>query len=265
MKHTLTPRVPQLHNRTLSGNIFDQSLGILHDTVLDGNGINSELLDSEHAHLQIIGKEVSIWQEESDSAETAGDKQRYMLGEGSSESLGGEGGGGGINPKPGEAASSPDKFPCSDDTPGIGMEVVCVGGAAPSVSMNELEPAVVSSHNGGFMNGVVTSTEFDLHHAPGEGLSGKGVEEKLDCEVEGEIQLKILRLFQDARYDLRFPVRRYSNQASRSRTPLSPSPSTEQQPHQEEEGTHGKPSTTPTPIRKKRGRPRKGKQATPTL
>lgn len=108
MKHTMTPKVPQLQNRTLSGNILDQSLGLLHDSTLDGSTTAAELLDqSDYPHFSMIGEEVSITQEESEGVvpEAADDNVEQTT-----EEVEGDGGAD------------------SEDTPGIGMEVVCVGG-----------------------------------------------------------------------------------------------------------------------------------------
>lgn len=234
MKHAITPRVPQLHNRTLSGNIFDQSLGVLH-----ASGVTPELFDTEHAHLEIIGKEVSIWQEDPESADlqsSSVDKQRHLSG-------GSDSGMGSGDVRTGEAAVvSPEKF--ADDTPGIGMEVVCEEGVETGISMNDIE----SSLHNGVINGLkAPPTLFNHLHqrSTGAGLGDMSSTEDSD----GEIHIKILRIFQDARYDLRFPVQRYSNQASRSQKSKTPpaSSSTKQ---------HVLPVPASAPA-KKRGRPRK--------
>lgn len=257
MKHAMTPRVPQLHNRTLSGNIFDQSLGILHDS-----GVTP---DSEHAHLEIIGKEVSIWQDDSENNDQqfGGERQQPMSGDG------GVGGreAGTVEEAAGEltvAVTSPEKF--ADDTPGIGMEVVCEEGVDTSDSMNEIESSVLPLHNG-VINGLKgTPTDFalvNLHQRAGASGDKSAAEDS-----DGEVHLKIMRLFQDARYDLRFPVQRYSNQASRgmnSKTPPASSETPEE--HISPEPTpakkRGRPKKSQTPSQnKKRGRPRKNSALT---
>ncbi len=252
MKHAMTPRVPQLHNRTLSGNIFDQSLGILQDSILDGNGITTELLDSDHAHLPIIGKEVSISQEESENF--LSDDHRYSQHEGGVEES---------DTRMDAVNCSPEKFACSDDTPGIGMEVVCteVPDASATFAMHQLhesENSIVSSHNG-MVNGFggisppppppphephpTFPSMMDVLQSPSKGTEGfmRGSDKIMDLEV----YTKLLQDFQDSRYDLRFPVQRY--QAKSSST------------------SHTLPAAAHTSARK-RGRPRKYplQQPTPT-
>ncbi len=219
MKHTMTPRVPQLHNRTLSGNILDQSLGILHESMLDNNGVTSELLDSEHAHLQIIGKEVSISQEESEgiATEFAGDDNHPRT------SCEDDTGTNAVmqESRSTVAHSSPEKLSCSDDTPGIGMEVVCVGGSESDTSVvtqpvNEME--IVSSQNG-IVNGFESFSESSIA-ATEQNVDIDDEEEEEEETVDSDdIQKSILQLLQDAYYDLRFPVRRYSARESRGRHP----------------------------------------------
>lgn len=306
----MTPRLPQLQNRTLSGNILDQSIGILHDSMLDGNGIASEMLDSEHAHLQIIGKEVSISQEESETVGVefpSAVEQRYAPSEGSDDERNGSVIGGKRKAKE-VAVCSPEKFSSSDETPGIGMEVVCVGGLDSSLSVLTLPTssgldAAVASHNG-LVNGLDPSpTQLpppgkmagglgglgtggpgagglgtgglgagglgpaggsDVGGPGSEGLGPAGGLEVRSSETEGEIQLTILRLFQDARYDLRFPVRRYSNQASRDKKKLSPplpvmGTSSKKRGRSRKNPAPFPPSglETPPSLIRKRGRPRK--------
>lgn len=324
MKHAPLTRVPPLHNRTLSGNILDQSLGILHGSVLEGGDI---ALDSEHAHLQIIGKEVSISQEESKTIFSGGggaggsggvEGEVLLAAGGGGGGRGSEGGGagggesgvvggpsrgmngleglgmlsrkvagvsGGMEVGEGEMGTlepvSPDKFP--DDTPGIGMEVVCAGEMGSSVAcissqedLGDPGSLMVSSHSsvgaGGaagdgpvLVNGLedfpsshymsqfattTTTTATSSHSmaasaaaaSPGKMagmVAGVMFEERGGAAdgvvVEqstagprvvagaatgaggGDMQLKILQLFQDARYDLRFPVQRYSSQATPTR------------------------------------------------
>lgn len=232
MKHVMTPRVPQLHNRTLSGNIFDQSLGVLHDS-----RTTPELLDSEHAHLEIIGKEVSIWQEDSSEVPNplrsggrhASEDSDSGVGSGEARTYGE--GGGGV-----DAAVSPEKY--IDDTPGIGMEVICEEGG---------DPNDVICHNGimnGLSMGVPMNSELaDLHQRSVEGTEQAERTSAVVEDSDGEMHFTILRHMQDARYDLRFPVRRYSNQVSRAKVTL--------------DGVSSKPHLSPLPASaRKRGRPR---------
>ena len=215
MKHVLTPRVPQLHNRTLSGNIFDQSLGLLHDSLLDGNAIT---LDSEHANLQIIGKEVSISLEESENLPTDGQGEETKCAENGLPDNG-------PRNTTDTLASSPEKLACSEDTPGIGMEVVCIGGSDSDVlatvqPVNETE--IISSQNGihPSMSTATESVLTVLHHSPnktGSRTQAKD-DDSLDSDNDGSMQRQILQLLQDACYDLRFPMQRCSNQANRDQT-----------------------------------------------
>ena len=270
MKHTMTPRVPQLHNRTLSGNIFDQSLGVLHDSVLDGNGIATELLDSEHAHLQIIGKEVSISQEESENF--LSEDQRYSSQQQQQQQQQHDGSVEDSDSRLDALNCSPEKFSCSDDTPGIGMEVVCtevpdssVTFATTSHHLHEAEANnMVSSHNG-MVNGFGgvspplppspspphgTHPLIDnIHLSPTKGAEAttkRGTESDL-ADVELKYS-KLLQQCQDSRYDLRFVQRYQANTKSSSSNS----------------------STTHTPVThtsstRKRGRPRKYPlQQTPT-
>jgi hypothetical protein len=250
MKHVMTSRVPQLHNRTLSGNIFDQSLGVLHDRS------TSELLDSEHAHLEIIGKEVSIWQE--DSAENTDTRLPDSEGEGrgdedhtSGDSDSGVGSGEAKTSSEGDkgAVASPEKF--MDDAPGIGMEVVCEEGVDPFVSNDVIEGSSVPLHNG-VVNGLTMGSPADIALADLHQRSAVEHREKKSAvaeDTEGDMHHKILRLFQDARYDLRFPVRRYSNQASRAKANKTPPAQSSETPEE-----HFSPSPGST---RKRGRSRK--------
>lgn len=212
MKHAMTPRVPQLHNRTLSGNIFDQSLGILHD-----RGVTP---DSEHAHLDIIGKEVSIWQEDSESnlQQFGRERQRHP-----SSDSGVASGEARTMEEATEVVTSPEKF--ADDPPGIGMEVVCEDGTDPS---DEIESSSVLPIHNGVINGLKgTPANFTLinhHQRAGEG------DKSTTEDSDGEVHKEIMKIFQNARYDLRFPVQRYSNQASsRCKTSKTPPVSSEEQ------------------------------------
>lgn len=105
----MTPKTPALHNRMLSGNIYNQSLGLFHNSLLlESSGDESQ---SEYSHLHLIGEEISITQEESEGVVP----DMYDTVEQSS------------------AASfvSCNDVGCNDvdsDTPGIGMEVICAGG-----------------------------------------------------------------------------------------------------------------------------------------
>ena len=338
MKHALTPRVPQLHNRTLTGNIFDQSLGILHDSggsMLDSNGIvaggdgGPDLLDADHAHF--IGKEVSVESElqlphvSVDGGEGGGGRgggggeaggggddvvQMVVRGVGSSGCGGGGGGGGEMEGA--ELLSSPEKF--GDDTD-IGMEVVCAEeegdatAAVASVSVTSVSvngsPSSAAAmmgvgvapilpatplQNGVLINGLVDHHHHHHHHlllqqhhhqhqqqhcsedeatitermdsseGGGEGgVAGPGPAE----EAVGEVQLKILALYQDAHYDLRFPVRRYSNQASRAEQPQQlrkVSPATSQQRSGNSSRSHtplSEAASASSAVAKKKGRPRR--------
>lgn len=113
MKLTMTPKVPQLHNRTLSGNILDQSLGLLQNSVLEGSDVGPDMLDPLH----MIGEEVSITQEESEGVvpESPNENVEQI----SSKT--------GANEIVQQMSSRIGGDVESDDTPGIGMEVVCIG------------------------------------------------------------------------------------------------------------------------------------------
>ena len=272
MKHTMTPRVPQLHNRTLSGNIFDQSLGVLHDS-----RTSPELLDSEHAHLEIIGKEVSIWQEDSnETADTVRNRGRHASedsdsGVGSGEArMSGEGGGGGGGSGVLEILASPEKY--MDDTPGIGMEVICEEGG--------VDPNDVICHNGvmnGLSVGMPTDSELaDLHQRSVVERAGQAERTSAAAEdLEGDMQFRILKIFQDSRYDLRFPVRRYSNQASRARTPvdggdskkqrLSPNLSASTRKRGRLRNSQTPSQSTSSHALKKKGRQKKNSTPTPAI
>ena len=64
MKHTMTPKVPKLHNRILSDNILDQSLGLLHNSTLEENILAKEVLDqSQYSHYNMIEEDVCITQD----------------------------------------------------------------------------------------------------------------------------------------------------------------------------------------------------------
>ena len=235
MKTTPLSRVPQLHNRTLSGNILEQSLNVLPAGSILEESDNSDLQiigeevsisNQEHPDLQIIGEEVSVPQEEETKAAGAG---------------GGKGEGGGGGGERGEAkegcCESPEKLPCSDDTPGIGMEVVCVGGMdgmdSSAQHLSELDTAattIISSQNG-YVNGLedlsnmsvallaVQQQQQQQQLSPGGAKVRPGPSEALEDGMmepsDTSLHRKILQLVAGARYDLRFPVQRYSSHASR--------------------------------------------------
>ena len=267
MKHTMTPRVPQLHNRTLSGNILDQSLGILHDTVLLENGFTMELMDSEQAQLQIIGKEVSISQEDSENI-AALDHMSNEKKTGDHEETWSDDRRVEIEP----VDSNLEKLSCSDDTPGIGREVVCIGDSESVFSSHPItEMEIVSSHNGivnGGMRSIPTHEEPKILHSTtvvqDDNITEKTVDKPMFENLETETDdwhRQILQFIQDAHYDLRFPISRYNNQSNKriKSTVSSESPSKTRKTRQSENSRH-KPtpvsnSVTPTP--RKRGRPRK--------
>ena len=113
-RHTTTPKPSQVHNRTLPGNLTDQSLGLLSDSVLIENMTTDLVVQSEVC----IADEVSITQEESESGslQCAGDIEQ-------------------ASSRMGEGVGDPDL----DDTPGIGMEVVEVVCEAELEQDNENE------------------------------------------------------------------------------------------------------------------------------
>lgn len=266
MRHTPLTRAPQLHNRTLSGNIFDQSLGLLQGmggvsvgeeeedsehahlqiigeevSISEGGGA-AELLDSEHAHLQIIGKEVSISQEESKvvSVESVSDDEGTLgMGAGQREA------GGRVVAEEEEEEEDDggcgilEKLPCSDDTPGIGMEV-CVGGGAdldmsdtPPISDHELDAITTTTATTTVAATppppatATTSLLIPAHHngfvknGPTDKLTARGASPSLEKTLEdgilqtaaasSDLQLRILQLLEESRYDLRYPVQRYSS------------------------------------------------------
>ena len=105
MKHTMTPKTPALHNRLLSGNIYNQSLGLFNNSLLllETSGDESQ---SEYSHLHLIGQEVSISQEESEGIAPHVVPDMYDAVD----------------------QSSGGYHDLDSDTPGVGMEVICTGG-----------------------------------------------------------------------------------------------------------------------------------------
>ncbi len=267
MKLAMTPRVPQLHNRTLSGNIFDQSLGILQDSILDGNGITTELLDSEHAHLEIIGNQVSISSEvhsaEEDNSSHVANRDDGEIGK-DFLSLEGDA----VNGIP-------------EDTPGVGMEVVCSEGCESSslsimqstvIPHSEEDPdcsvmvvqSIISPCTDGIPNGFEISLPHTESSKPGfseeemdhgcDRLVNKALtlmeSKNQDSDSEGEMHYKIMQLLQEAPYELRYPVQRYSNQASHA-------PGKKRVPQSRKSNGRNIAPSDGKPPRKKRGRPRK--------
>ena len=145
MKHDMTPRLPPIQDRTLSGNILDASLGVfrlpeqpvivdsISQEVVEMNGITNgdEDVVTEYMDAQLtIGKVVNVEQDScyrSDIEEEL-HNDRSVCAESDVKN---------------ETVVLRVDNESSDDTPGVGMEIVC--GAASDL---EAGPFVVSQSHG---------------------------------------------------------------------------------------------------------------------
>lgn len=238
MKHDMTPRLPPIQDRTLSGNILDASLGVFHlreqpvvvdkeQEVVEVNGVSNgdEEVVTEYLDAQLtIGKVVSVGQDSCYKSDIEDDLSidRSMCTESDDKN---------------ETAVLRVDNESSDDTPGVGMEIIC--GATSDL---ETSPFVVSQSHGSNNNSRVGGCEeidsdlilheLDTTYSKESKLPKKRktrnkgidiIENSTDTDSDSQFG-KILQIIERAPYELRIPPKNknYSTGIRRRRRRTTP-------------------------------------------